>query len=67
VDTQAPIQGAQEWNFVVKTSVANANVTVTWPSLTSLPAGLVATLVDPTTGDRRYMRTTNSYQLRAGT
>jgi hypothetical protein len=66
VDTQAPAQGAQEWNLVVKTSAANADVTITWPSLTSLPSGLVATLVDQATGERRYMRTTNSYVIRTG-
>ncbi|MHB8994172.1 MAG: FlgD immunoglobulin-like domain containing protein [Armatimonadota bacterium] len=66
VDTQAPVQGAQEWNVIVKTNASNADVTISWPSLTSLPPSLVATLVDQATGERRYMRTTNSYALRSG-
>lgn len=66
VDTRAPAQGAQEWNLIVKTNAANAEVAVTWPSLQTLPSGLVATLIDPVSGEKRYMRTTNSYVFRTG-
>jgi hypothetical protein len=66
VDTRAPAQGAQEWYLVVKTNAVNTEVAVTWPSLEALPSGLVATLVDEATGDKRYMRTTNSYVIRTG-
>ena len=65
-DTRAPAQAAQEWYLVVKTNAVNSEVAVTWPSLEALPSGLVATLVDEATGDKRYMRTTNSYSIRTG-
>ena len=66
VDTRAPAQGAQEWHLVIKTNAVNSELAVSWPSLEALPAGLVATLVDGATGDKRYMRTTNSYVIRTG-
>lgn len=67
VDSRAATDGQAEWNLIVKTNATNAPVTVSWPSLESLPSSLIATLVDPVTGERRYMRTTNSYVFKAGT
>lgn len=66
VDTRGAVDGAQEWNLVIKTNALNSDVAVTWPSLESLPPTLIATLVDEATGERRYMRTTNSYVIRTG-
>lgn len=66
VDTRGPSDAAQEWNLIVKTNALNSDVTVTWPSLEALPPTLIATLVDEATGERRYMRTTNSYVIRTG-
>lgn len=66
VDTRAPGEAEQQWNLVVKTNAINTPVTVTWPSLVTLPSNLVATLVDEATGQRRYMRTSTNYTFRTG-
>jgi hypothetical protein len=65
-DTRAPGQGAQQWNLMVQTNALNQPVTVSWPALQSLPRDLIATLVDPVTGTRQYMRTTTGYTFRTG-
>jgi hypothetical protein len=65
VDTRGP-GATYQWNLVVSTNAINAPITVTWPSLEKLPRMLIATLVDEVTGQRRYMRTTNSYTFRTG-
>lgn len=67
VDTRGPASGKQTWNLIVKTNVVNQPVTVSWPALQGLPRDLIATLVDPVTGQRQYMRTTSSYTFRTGT
>lgn len=64
VDTRGPITGTQTWNLVIRTNVANQPVTVSWPALQTLPRDLIATLVDPATGQRQYMRTTSSFTFR---
>lgn len=66
VDTRDARERQQEWHLVVTTNALETPVTVTWPSLESLPSGLIATLVDDATGQRRYMRTTTSYTFRTG-
>ena len=66
VDSRGPSAAPQEWNLVIKTNAVNTPVTVSWPSLDALPSSLIATLVDETTGARRYMRTTRSYALQTG-
>ena len=66
VDTRDAGQTSQQWNLVVKTNAINTPITVTWPSLQSLPSNLVATLVDDVASQRRYMRTTTSYTFRTG-
>lgn len=65
-DARGPIQAPEEWNLVIRTNACNQAVTVAWPSLNQLPRGLVATLVDPVTGQRQYMRTTSGYTFRTG-
>lgn len=67
MDVRSSGQERQEWNLVIKTNAANSTVSVAWPNLSTLPSNLIATLVDDSTGDRRYMRTTNSYTFRTGT
>lgn len=66
VDTRGPINEVKEWFMTVQGNVAERPVTVSWPSLEALPRDLVATLVDESTGERRYMRTTSSYTFSAG-
>jgi hypothetical protein len=66
LDTRGPANSRQEWNLVIQTNALNQPVTVTWPSLESLPRDLVATLADPVTGQRQYMRTTTGYTFRSG-
>ncbi|MBU0607780.1 MAG: hypothetical protein KKI08_07815 [Armatimonadetes bacterium] len=66
VDTRDANERQQQYNLVVQTNAINTAVTVSWPSLESLPNDLVATLVDEVAGQRRYMRTTTSYTFRTG-
>ncbi len=60
-----PAGGTQEWELDVTTSAAGQPITVAWPDLSAVPGDLSLTLQDLTTGERRYMRTTNSYVYRA--
>jgi len=55
----------QTWTLAVMTNASGEAVSVRWPDLSKMPSGLVATLVDCASGERRYMRTTNSYTFRA--
>lgn len=56
----------QVWDLTVTTNAADQPVTITWPDLSNLPAQFAAYFEDPATGQRRYMRTTTSYQYRSG-
>lgn len=64
MDVRGAAEMRHEWDLVVKTNALNTAVTVTWPNLSSLPSSHVATLIDDTTGERRFMRTTTSYTFR---
>jgi len=50
----------------VVTDAANERVTISWPDLSALPPGLTAVLEDLATGQRCFMRTTNSYSYNSG-
>jgi hypothetical protein len=54
------------WHVRVGTSAANERVSITWPDLSALPAGMVAVLEDATTGQRCFMRTSASYSYDSG-
>lgn len=53
----------QRWDFVVSSSVPGADITVSWPDMSGLPDDVRPVLVDETTGQRRYMRTTISMRI----
>ena len=53
----------QRWEFVVASSVPDAEVTLSWPDVSSLPGEVRPVLVDQATGRRRYMRTTTSMSI----
>lgn len=56
----------QRWEFVVSSSVPGADITLSWPDISGLPADVRPVLVDETTGKRRYMRTTSSLSIASG-
>lgn len=66
VDLRPSFAARAEWEFVVETDIADAEVTLTWPSLLAVPLELDLVLVDQETGARRYMRTTASYTFNTG-
>ncbi len=55
----------QEWQLAVATNATGEPISVRWPDLSKMPRDLVATLEDTATGEKRYMRTTNSYEFRS--
>ena len=64
-DIRQPAPSLQEWTLLVDTNVSDQPITVAWPDMSALPPELVATIVDETTGERRYMRTVQSYSYRS--
>jgi hypothetical protein len=65
-DCHTTSSATHSWHFAVDTNVPNQEVTVSWPDLTQLPQDYIATLEDPATGQRRYMRTCSSYSFNPG-
>ncbi|MHB0937839.1 MAG: lectin like domain-containing protein [Armatimonadota bacterium] len=60
--------GRQQWQFVVKRNPEAADFTdivLTWPEIGKAPREISFTLVDLTTGARRYMRTSAYYVIPA--
>ncbi|MBU0607850.1 MAG: carboxypeptidase regulatory-like domain-containing protein [Armatimonadetes bacterium] len=53
--------GAQTFRFVVACEVPDADVTITLPDLSSVPADLQVMLLDKETGKSQYARTMQSY------
>ncbi|HOF87026.1 MAG TPA: DUF11 domain-containing protein [Armatimonadota bacterium] len=54
---------AGPWRFTVTTPTPGETVTLSWPDLTGVPAGLGLVLVDEATGARRYLRTSAAYRF----
>ncbi|MCC6443415.1 MAG: hypothetical protein IT210_08155 [Armatimonadetes bacterium] len=54
------------WEFEVKTDFYNAPVTLTWPQAQRLPKTLRLTLIDLSTGEKRFLRTASGYTFNAG-
>lgn len=62
-----PHAGAQmAWEVVVETDQPSAEVTLTWPDLTTLPAGYQAFLTDLEAQRTQSLRTTQRYTYRSG-
>ncbi len=66
VDVRGSGEAVAQWPLQVRTNAVGADVSLRWPDLTSMPADARPYLVDKVTGKSIYMRTTGSYQFRAG-
>jgi hypothetical protein len=55
---------AEQWEFEVRSTYSDA-VTLSWPSLTSVPKEYALTLVDVASGQQQYLRTTGAYVYQA--
>jgi hypothetical protein len=66
VDLRALFATSAEWEFVVETDIADAEVTLAWPDLSRVPKDVDLVLVDEETGARRRLRTTGSYVFDSG-
>lgn len=64
-DVRQADAAGQTWTLEVTSTLVDQPLRVSWPDLSSLPAGLRPVLVDATTGTRVYMRTTPGYLLPA--
>ena len=65
VDIRGQGGRAQEWDMAVKTNLAGQRVELSWPDLSSLPAGTQPILTDLATGKQVYMRTNRAYVFTA--
>ena len=64
VDLQRPSAGSLTWNVALRAPGGRQTVTVSWPDLgEALPSGFTATLTDPVTGSRTYLRTQQRYSF----
>ena len=69
VDVRPSSAAKTSWTLSVKATDVQGKVSVRWPDMSSLPAGVRPVLHDPVTGRRVYMRTSQGYEftLREGT
>ncbi len=62
VDIRGPLSAEKSWDFEVTSNEPNETVTLSWPGLNAnLPRPFRATLIDLDSGQRKYLRTINSY------
>jgi protocatechuate 3,4-dioxygenase beta subunit len=61
-DVRAPSARPQVWDLVIEANSNGDNLTVSWDNLNErAPSDLRLMLIDPDTGETRYMRTTSGY------
>jgi protocatechuate 3,4-dioxygenase beta subunit len=61
-DVRAPSARPQVWDLVIEANSNSDNLTVSWDNLNErAPSDLRLILIDPDTGETRYMRTTSGY------
>lgn len=68
VDVRQKTPGTQTWELslnVDTSSNQSGDIELSWPDLRTLPKDISLTLVDLTTGERRYLRTTLRYVIPA--
>lgn len=65
-DIRRSVNPVQEWDFEVRTDLADAPLTLTWDNLRGVPAELSLTLIDLETGAQRALRTASHYPFRSG-
>ncbi len=64
IDLRGPGE-ALTWRFTVTAPTAGETVTLRWPEAAGLPRDLGLVLVDEATGERRYLRTSDTYAFPA--
>jgi hypothetical protein len=66
-DVRGALGRGQSWDVSVECTEPGADVTISWPDLGStVPADVVLTLTDASTGQSVYMRTCSAYTYRNG-
>ncbi|NLC57708.1 MAG: hypothetical protein GX774_12785 [Armatimonadetes bacterium] len=65
VDIRSRVAKERVWEFEVSTSLADRDVTLTWPNVGQLPKGYTAMLEDVDAGARRLLRSTGFYTFRS--
>jgi len=65
VDLRPQTQDRMEWDFVVETDQAGAEVTLNWGDLSMVPQGYRVLLTDLETQAVRFLKTTRAYTFRA--
>lgn len=63
VDVRGNPGAKQEWSLLVRFGTAREEVSLRWEGASRLPRDVSLTLVDQTTGARRYLRTTPDYRF----
>ncbi|GIV16045.1 MAG: hypothetical protein KatS3mg022_1480 [Armatimonadota bacterium] len=63
VDIRSGLGGRQEWDLVVRFGKAREEIGLHWDGANRLPREVSLTLIDRTTGARRYLRTTPAYRF----
>ncbi len=54
------------WSLAITTDAQNEPITISWPALNMLPSDMIAILEDTVSGQKRFMRTSNSYTYNSG-
>lgn len=65
-DMRPPSNGKEQWTAAVTTDRPNAEVTLSWDGLGSLPRRSRLTLADTATGQKVALRSRSSYTFRSG-
>lgn len=66
-DFRPSIGTGKVWEFEVATDLANADISITWPDIVSVPKDYNLVLKDVDGGNSVYMRTRSSYVYNSGT
>jgi hypothetical protein len=61
-----PVGGVHTWNIAVTTDQVNSDITVTWPTISTLPRNYRLTLTDTTSGQTIDLAHAASYQFNSG-
>jgi hypothetical protein len=66
VDVRGGADGAQVWDFVVRTNVPLASVSLAWPDVRAVNPNLDLVLVDVDANQRRSLRSSSGYAFQTG-
>ncbi len=62
-DLRSAAQAQSVWNVQVQSSATDLDSTLTWSDLNQVPKNVRMILLDKTTGQKQYMRTTSGYRI----